>query len=99
MPTHLQIEYFSLIACSLSVNTGAPQGCVFSPVLYTLYTQDCAPIHNSNLLVELKDDSSDPHHFREEEGLHPPPIPSNPMFVLRENQTDAGEETFLRIFL
>jgi len=31
----------SVTSTTITVNTGAPQGCVFSPFLYTLYTDDC----------------------------------------------------------
>ena len=43
---------------TLAVSTGAPQGCVLSPMLYTLYTHDCAPIHSSNILVKFADDTT-----------------------------------------
>ena len=36
------------ISSSLIINTGAPQGCVLSPLLYTLFTHDCVAKHASN---------------------------------------------------
>ena len=35
---------------------GSPQGCVLSPLLYTLYTTVCRPAHSSNTIVKFTDD-------------------------------------------
>lgn len=40
------------------LNRGVPQGCILSPVLFTLYTHDCAVIHSSNILIKFADDMS-----------------------------------------
>ncbi len=42
----------------LTLNTGAPQGCVLSPLLYSLYTHDCAATHSSNVIVKFADDTT-----------------------------------------
>ncbi len=42
----------------LILNTGAPQGCVLSPILYSLYTHDCTATHSSNVIVKFADDTT-----------------------------------------
>ncbi|KAK3548641.1 hypothetical protein QTP70_015935 [Hemibagrus guttatus] len=41
-----------------TLSTGAPQGCVLSPLLFTLQTQDCAAMHSSNHIVKFADDTT-----------------------------------------
>ena len=36
---HVRVR--NIVSDTLVINTGAPQGCVISPVLFTLYTNDC----------------------------------------------------------
>ncbi|XP_067362509.1 von Willebrand factor A domain-containing protein 5A-like isoform X3 [Channa argus] len=43
---------------TITLNTGAPQGCVLSPLLFTLLTHDCTPSNNSNLFIKFADDMS-----------------------------------------
>lgn len=43
---------------TIILNTGAPQGCVLSPLLFTLLTHDCTSSHNSNLLIKFADDTT-----------------------------------------
>src|SRR4029434_329314 len=38
---------------SLTLSTVAPQGCVLSPLLYSLYTQDCVATHSSNIILKF----------------------------------------------
>uniref|UniRef100_A0A673Y8U9 Reverse transcriptase domain-containing protein n=1 Tax=Salmo trutta TaxID=8032 RepID=A0A673Y8U9_SALTR len=43
---------------TLILNTGAPQGCMLSPVLYSLFTHDCTDRHNSNTIIKFADDTT-----------------------------------------
>jgi hypothetical protein len=39
----------------LALSTGVPQGCVLSPLLYT---HDCTPICDSNIIIKFADDTT-----------------------------------------
>ena len=44
-------------SATLILNTGAPQGCVLSPLLYSLFTRDCTARHDSNT-IKFADDTT-----------------------------------------
>ncbi|CDQ58637.1 unnamed protein product [Oncorhynchus mykiss] len=46
------------ISTPLILNTGAPQGCVLSPLLYSLFTHDCVATHASNSIIKFADDTT-----------------------------------------
>ena len=43
-------------SAKLTLNTGAPQGCVLTPLLYSLFIQDCVAAHDSNTIIKFADD-------------------------------------------
>ena len=45
-------------SATLILNTGAPQGCVLSPLLYSLFTHDCMARHDSNTIIKFADDTT-----------------------------------------
>jgi hypothetical protein len=45
-------------SATLILNTGAPQGCVLSSLLYSLFAHDCTARHNSNTINKFADDTT-----------------------------------------
>ena len=41
------------ISTPLILNTGAPPGCILSPLLYSLFTHDCVAMHASNSIIKF----------------------------------------------
>ncbi|KAF7690055.1 hypothetical protein HF521_011859 [Silurus meridionalis] len=50
------VQIGNSISSTTTLSTGAPQGCVLSPLLFTLLTHDCAPMHSSNHIIKFADD-------------------------------------------
>uniref|UniRef100_A0AAZ3RDD3 Reverse transcriptase domain-containing protein n=1 Tax=Oncorhynchus tshawytscha TaxID=74940 RepID=A0AAZ3RDD3_ONCTS len=42
----------------LILNTGAPQGCVLSPIRYSLFSHDCTARYDSNTITKFSDDTT-----------------------------------------
>jgi len=42
----------------VTLSTGAPQGCILSPLLYALYMYDCGATHSSNTILKFVDDTT-----------------------------------------
>ncbi|TWW76323.1 putative RNA-directed DNA polymerase from transposon BS [Takifugu flavidus] len=60
-PQHVRLDHH----CSLTVNTGVPQGCVMSPFLYSLFTHDCRALHGSNTIIKFADDTTVIGHIKD----------------------------------
>jgi hypothetical protein len=45
-------------SATLALNTMAPQGCVLSPLLYSLFTHDCVTRTIPNTIVKVADDTT-----------------------------------------
>ncbi len=54
-PQVVKVGQFTSI--SITLNIGAPQGCVLSPLLYSLYTHDCVSSHSSTSIIKFADDT------------------------------------------
>ena len=48
----------NIVSSTIIMNTGTPQGCVLSPLLYSLFTNDCVSHHSSVPLLKFADDTT-----------------------------------------
>ena len=52
------VKMGTMTSAPLTLSTGAPQGCVLSPLLYSLYTHDCVASFNTNQVIKFADDTT-----------------------------------------
>ena len=52
------VKMNSIVSSTIIMNTGTPQGCVLSPLLYSLFTNDCVSHHSSVPLLKFADDTT-----------------------------------------
>lgn len=58
LTNRIQQVKFNSVLSDVAVNsTGAPQGCVSSPLLFTLYTNDCISQQSNQLILKFSDDT------------------------------------------
>ena len=55
---HQVVSVGNNTSSTLILNTVAPQGCVLSPLLYSLFTHDCMARHDSNTIIKFADDTT-----------------------------------------
>jgi hypothetical protein len=48
----------NITSAMLILNTGASQGYLLSPFLYSLFTHDCVAKHDSNAIIQFADDTT-----------------------------------------
>ncbi|KAI4889623.1 hypothetical protein NFI96_008800, partial [Prochilodus magdalenae] len=52
------VRIHNLTSSTTILSTGSPQGCVLSPLLFMLLTNDCSPIHPGCHIVKFADDTA-----------------------------------------
>ena len=52
------VRFNSQLSKLLTLSTGAPQGCVLSPLLLMLFTNDCRSNSSSTLIFKFSDDTT-----------------------------------------
>ena len=52
------VKFNNVFSKTIVLNTGAPQGCVLSPILYSLFTNDCRSCNDSVKMVKFADDTT-----------------------------------------
>ncbi len=53
-----QVRVNNTLSEFTGISTGVPQGCVSSPILFTLYTNECSSCDSTNFIVKFSDDTA-----------------------------------------
>ena len=53
-----RVKIGNIVSDTRTLSTGAPQGCVLSPLLFTLFTNDCQSQDQSTLIFKFSDDTT-----------------------------------------
>ncbi len=53
-----QVRVNNTLSELTGISTGVPQGCVSSPILFTLYTNECSSCDSTNFIVKFSDDTA-----------------------------------------
>ena len=48
----------NLTSSALTLSTGAPQGCILSPLLYAMFMYDCEATRSANAILKFADDTT-----------------------------------------
>ncbi len=54
----LQVRVNNTLSELKDISTGVPQGCVISPIFFTLYTNECSSCDSTNFIVKFSDDTA-----------------------------------------
>ena len=52
------VKVGSNTSATLILNTGAPPGCLLSPIVYSIFTHYCRARHDSNTIIKFADDTT-----------------------------------------
>ncbi|KAK3514039.1 hypothetical protein QTP70_002496 [Hemibagrus guttatus] len=55
-PQHVRSGH--ICSTTITPNSSVPQGCVLSPLLYSLFTHNCRPVYGSNSIIKFADDTT-----------------------------------------
>ncbi|KAF7655801.1 hypothetical protein LDENG_00050630, partial [Lucifuga dentata] len=55
-PQHIRLGNHT--SSIIILNTGSPQDCVLSLLLFSLFTSDCTPTYSSNTIIKFADDTT-----------------------------------------